>query len=91
MNVEELCKECNIKLRRIQATAQSLLNRNAHGDYKFSHKSMRENGFNGYEMLKEFIKEKIGVLYKMYYGMRRKNYRLLALSILYKWIFRVRT
>lgn len=40
--IENLCKECNIQLRSIEAKSRSLLNRNAVGDYKFAHRSILE-------------------------------------------------
>lgn len=75
--IKNLCKDYDINLRSIEAKSRSLLNRNANGQYKFSHKSILEfflskkafkeeefrkriisNGFNGYDMLELFIKEK---------------------------------
>ena len=40
--IEDLCKNYNIPIDKMNARARSLLTRNANGDYKFSHKSILE-------------------------------------------------
>lgn len=41
-DINKLCKKYNIELSDIEARTRSLLNRNANGSYKFSHKSILE-------------------------------------------------
>lgn len=40
--IDELCREYNIIIRKVEAKSRSLLNRNAKGYYKFAHKSIME-------------------------------------------------